>query len=63
MTDNSTTRASGDPKHILVIGAGVNGLSTAHNLLAEGHSVVLAEKSSRIGGVWGAQQCLPRVQR
>jgi cation diffusion facilitator CzcD-associated flavoprotein CzcO len=45
-------RASGAPKRILVIGAGVNGLSTAKNLLEDGHSVVLVEKSARIGGVW-----------
>ena len=39
-------------KRVLVIGAGINGLSTAHNLLADGHDVVVVEKTDRIGGVW-----------
>lgn len=35
---------------IVIIGAGLTGLSTAHNLKKKGHDVVIVEKESRIGG-------------
>ena len=35
---------------IVIIGAGLTGLSTAHNLKKKGYDVVIVEKESRIGG-------------
>ncbi len=35
-----------------VIGAGAGGLVTARELIREGHSVVVFEKSTTVGGVW-----------
>ncbi|KAL3536996.1 hypothetical protein ACH5RR_000362 [Cinchona calisaya] len=37
---------------VAVIGAGVAGLVTAHELQREGHQVAIYEKSDQIGGVW-----------
>ncbi|MEO8758840.1 MAG: NAD(P)/FAD-dependent oxidoreductase [Devosia sp.] len=37
---------------IAVIGSGVSGIAAAKTLLGFGHSVVIYEKSDRIGGVW-----------
>lgn len=37
-------------REIVIIGAGLTGLSTAHNLKKYGHDVVVVEKDSRIGG-------------
>ena len=38
-------------KHVAIIGAGITGLSAAYHLQQAGHSVVVFENSSRIGGV------------
>ena len=35
---------------IVIIGAGLTGLSTAHNMKKKGHDVVIVEKEGRIGG-------------
>ena len=37
-------------REIVIIGAGLTGLSTAHNLKKDGHDVVVVEKDGRIGG-------------
>ncbi|MEO1858069.1 MAG: protoporphyrinogen oxidase [Rubritalea sp.] len=37
-------------KHVAIIGAGITGLSAAYHLQQAGHSAVIFEKSSRIGG-------------
>jgi hypothetical protein len=37
---------------VLVVGAGVTGLSAAHTLKEKGLSVCVAEKSDSIGGIW-----------
>lgn len=37
-------------KHIVVVGAGIAGLSAARTLAAQGHSVLVLESSSRVGG-------------
>ena len=37
-------------KHVAIIGAGITGLSAAYHLQQAGHSVVVFENSSRIGG-------------
>ncbi|KAL9663683.1 hypothetical protein QQ045_019074 [Rhodiola kirilowii] len=39
-------------RHIAVIGAGAGGLVAARELRNEGHSVVVYEKQTRIGGTW-----------
>lgn len=38
------------PKHIIVIGAGMSGLSAAYELAQVGHKVTIFEKQSRVGG-------------
>lgn len=42
------------PRRVAVIGAGVTGLLTAKELLAEGHSVTVFETAAQPGGVWCA---------
>lgn len=37
-------------REIVIIGAGLTGLSTAHNLKKYGHDVVIVEKDGRVGG-------------
>lgn len=47
--------SSPDPtasRHVAVIGAGAAGLVAARELRREGHSVVVLERGSQIGGVW-----------
>ncbi len=39
-----------DPKHILVVGAGIAGLAAARILAKRGHHVVVAEKEAKAGG-------------
>lgn len=39
-------------RHVAVIGAGAAGLVAARELRREGHSVVVLERGSQIGGVW-----------
>jgi phytoene dehydrogenase-like protein len=41
---------SKNPKNIIVIGAGINGLVAANYLVRAGHRVTLLERSDRIGG-------------
>ena len=38
------------PKHIIVVGAGMSGLSAAYELAQVGHKVTIIEKQSRVGG-------------
>ncbi|XP_057805544.1 flavin-containing monooxygenase FMO GS-OX5-like [Salvia miltiorrhiza] len=47
------------PHNVAVIGAGVAGLAAARALKAEGHRVVVYEKSDRLGGTWAYD---PRVE-
>ncbi|KAL6007886.1 hypothetical protein ACLOJK_033390 [Asimina triloba] len=37
---------------VAIIGAGVSGLTAAHELRREGHRVLVFEKSHRVGGIW-----------
>lgn len=37
-------------REVVIIGAGLTGLSTAHNLKKYGHDVVIVEKDGRVGG-------------
>ncbi|MCH8073323.1 MAG: FAD-dependent oxidoreductase [Proteobacteria bacterium] len=39
-----------NPKNIVVIGAGINGLVAANYLVCAGHQVTLLERSDRVGG-------------
>lgn len=48
--------------NIAIIGAGPAGIISARNAIKAGHSVVLFEKNTRIGGIWnpwsgGAYRC------
>ncbi|EEW4580517.1 TPA: FAD-dependent oxidoreductase, partial [Escherichia coli O146] len=38
--------------NIAIIGAGPAGIISARNAIKAGHSVVLFEKNTRIGGIW-----------
>ncbi|KIT15228.1 FAD-dependent oxidoreductase [Jannaschia aquimarina] len=42
--------------HVIVVGAGVAGLTTAHRLLERGHDITLLEADSFLGGKLGAHQ-------
>lgn len=37
---------------VLVIGAGISGLTTAKNLMEEGFSVIVVEATDQVGGLW-----------
>lgn len=39
-------------RHVAVIGAGAAGLVVGHELLREGHTVVVYEKGEQVGGSW-----------
>ena len=45
MPTNQTKRSA-------IIGAGISGLAAAHILQQRGHSVIIYEKSDKVGGVW-----------
>ena len=38
------------PRHVIVVGAGMAGLSAAYELAQVGHEVTIIEKQSRVGG-------------
>ncbi|GEM_PF-6669340 len=40
-----------NPEHVLIIGGGFTGLTTAHELARAGHRVTLVERSPELGGV------------
>lgn len=42
--------------HVIIVGAGVAGMSAAHRLLERGHDVTLLEANSFLGGKLGAHQ-------
>ncbi|RYD19511.1 MAG: FAD-dependent oxidoreductase, partial [Verrucomicrobiaceae bacterium] len=42
--------AAGDRKHVIVLGAGLGGISAAISLAQEGYRVTIHEKNGRIGG-------------
>lgn len=44
---------------LIIIGAGISGLSLAHNAHAAGHSVQVLEKQSRVGGLLHSAQVAP----
>ena len=56
---NPEAKAAVISRRVIVIGAGISGLAAANTLIARGHSVVLLEGRSRIGGriatssLWG----------
>jgi phytoene desaturase len=39
-----------EPKHIIIVGAGIGGLSTAIQLATQGHRVTLLEQQEQVGG-------------
>jgi protoporphyrinogen oxidase len=47
------------PHNLIIIGAGISGLSFAHNAQAAGHSVQVLEKQSRVGGLLHSAQVAP----
>ena len=42
--------------HVIIVGAGVAGMTTAHRLLERGHDVTLIEANAFVGGKLGAHQ-------
>lgn len=49
----TTAALAGNPKRIVVIGAGLAGLAAARELQSKGHAVILVEGRDRIGGrIW-----------
>ena len=55
---NSTTQTKEIPKNssikpVVVVGAGVGGLSIATLLVNDGHNVSVYEKSEQVGGAYG----------
>ena len=46
--------------NIAIIGAGPAGIISARNAIKAGHSVVLFEKNTRIGGIWNPWSEPPR---
>ena len=42
--------------NIAIIGAGPAGIISARNAIKAGHSVVLFEKNTRIGGIWNIDE-------
>lgn len=49
-------------KRIAIIGAGISGIAAANILQKNGHSVVVYEKSDKIGGVWAVAYPEVRLQ-
>src|SRR4051794_5235517 len=43
-------RAAGTPKKVIIIGAGIAGLTSAFELMQAGHDVTVLEASMRVGG-------------
>src|SRR3984957_11537542 len=49
-------------KNVCVVGAGVDGLTTAKTFTARGHKVTTLERSGDLGGVWEPARSYPEVQ-
>jgi monoamine oxidase len=43
-------RAAGKPKKVIIVGAGIAGLTSAFKLMQAGHDVTLLEARMRVGG-------------
>lgn len=50
------------PKKVLVAGGGVAGLKAAVTAAQRGHTVILCEKSDRVGGILKAEEAIPFKQ-
>lgn len=60
-TLNSTSRVYAQKQKIIVVGAGIAGLTAAKTLMQKGHEVLVLEARDRIGGrIWTSQYALER---
>ena len=49
-SQDDRTEQTSNPKHVIIVGAGMAGLVAAHELVRVGHKVTILETQNRIGG-------------